>query len=364
MSVKKDVAALFPLIPPERNRDQIPRSIVQDVHRQLVKDFGKGTPRTWSGSRPYTWNQNPIKGVSHSILPSTIDVIRVKNRTLASLYTKTSKYYTPATVQGFKHVDKSCIVVDENDQIVLIYMTAASDPLITKAVARARFLVEKMRSYHKKKRRTFYNSGMDGGERGYYGENYMDGMIRAMKNKYGRQFIDYQPRKPEAMKDKEFLYDLVYTYSALYELEKRYAPAVAEYRKKLVTDANYPHLFPGVPLDMQPATGVGASVNFASRIHKDSSMIGTTETIMWTPPSKKGEQQMFVLPELHLVFELSKQPCVMLISPEIVHGTVDTGDHGGYGFVSITKKNLLSDTEYTQAWYEHWHAKFSGRETL
>lgn len=350
---------LFKAIPPERGRTPIPRTIVQRVSAALGR-FPK-VPRGWSRSWEFKWRNNPVKDSPHLHIPSDIKVIRVKNRRAVSMFTTKSVYYKESDIGGLRLIDSSCVVVDDTNHIVLLFMVGRSDGAIAGALSRAPALMEKMRGYYRKKPTSFYNSGTSKSDRrGYYGENYMDGMIRSMKPNYGRQFLDYQPRKPAAMEDAGFLTDLVFTYGALYELEKRYAPAVARYREELSLAADFPGLFPGVPLSLQPATGVGASIDFASRIHKDSSMIGTTETIMWTP-CDKGHRQLFVVPEVSLAFDLSKEPCVMLISPEIVHGTAYTGEHGGLGFVAITKKNLVSTTAHTKQWYQKWKARFTKR---
>ena len=80
----------------------------------------------------------------------------------------------------------------------------------------------------------------------------MDGMIRYFKgseNKQGGTVISYQPRKVEADDDEEFLFNLIYTYCSLYELEKRYCPDIARYRFELARDAGYVGAFPNVPLE-------------------------------------------------------------------------------------------------------------------
>ena len=38
-----------------------------------------------------------------------------------------------------------------------------------------------------------------------------------------------------------------------------------------------------IPLELNPSTCMGASINFSSDTHSDSSVVGTTETIIWRP---------------------------------------------------------------------------------
>jgi hypothetical protein len=186
----------------------------------------------------------------------------------------------------------------------------------------------------------------------------MDGMIRNMKRTYGVQFIDYQTRHVQADEDEGFLHDLIFTYAAMYELEKKYCPAIAEQRLRLAKQYEFPGTFPGVPLKMHPATGVGASENFCSRIHADSSIHGITETIMWTPP-RKGKHMYFIVPDYKLAFDLSHMPCVILQAPHVPHGTANTGNHGGFGFVNVSKRSLLTDTPFLKAWYKTWNRHIS-----
>jgi hypothetical protein len=183
----------------------------------------------------------------------------------------------------------------------------------------------------------------------------MDGMIRyyLSNSTPTGTMISYQPRKPEAMEDEDFLFYLVYSYCALYELEKRYCPDVAKYRYELAKGAGFVGAFPNVPLDRHCATGVGASFNFASSIHNDSGMAGMSETIIWTLPEKPNKQY-FISPTLKMVFDLSTENAVIFQPPKIPHSTASTGEHKGYGFVNITKANLVGETAITKHYYDLW----------
>jgi hypothetical protein len=190
----------------------------------------------------------------------------------------------------------------------------------------------------------------------YSGKNWMDGMIRyhvGLKDKKGGNIIAYQPRKLEANYDDDFLYNLVYSYCALYELEKKYCPAVAMYRFALAKEADFVGALPNVPLFRHCATGLGGSLDFASSIHDDSGIKGLSETIIWTK-CNEGEHQLFVCPPIKMCFDLSAHPAVIFQPPKIPHGTVSSGNHGGYGFVNITKQNLVAKTELTKYYYKVW----------
>jgi len=108
----------------------------------------------------------------------------------------------------------------------------------------------------------------------------------------------------------------------------------------LAKNAGFVGAFPNVPLDRHCATGVGASLDFASAIHADSGMEGMSETIIWSLP-EKGKKQYFVSPTLKMAFDLSDENAVIFQPVKIPHGTASTGEHKGFGFVNITKKNLV-----------------------
>jgi len=45
---------------------------------------------------------------------------------------------------------------------------------------------------------------------------------------------------------------------------------------------------------------------------------------------------------------LINRNCVLYQPPKDHHHTMNTGNHGGYGFVILSKSNLICDTEYTE----------------
>ena len=49
-----------------------------------------------------------------------------------------------------------------------------------------------------------------------------------------------------------------------------------------------------------------------------------------------------------------KDDCMIYQVGTDPHGTLNTGEHGGVGFVNLSKKNLLCTTPYIQKWYKLW----------
>jgi hypothetical protein len=56
-----------------------------------------------------------------------------------------------------------------------------------------------------------------------------------------------------------------------------------------------------------------------------------------------------------MAFDLSNENAMILIPPKISHGTANTGEHGGFGFVIITKANLVFNTPLNKEWYNAWN---------
>jgi hypothetical protein len=103
-----------------------------------------------------------------------------------------------------------------------------------------------------------------------------------------------------------------------------------------------------------PATSLGASENFASALHDDSGIKGITESIIW---SKVGQdkESYFVNDQTKMAFDLSDENAMILIPPKVSHGTANTGEHGGFGFVIITKANLVFNTPLNKEWHSAWN---------
>ena len=374
MSVNK----LFSELSVERKRKNIPKNIVDKALREVDKIKKIKYPkRNWD----FFWGDNPNKEY-----PLIIDLPHIELKELKPYkknFVDNVVFYDEKKVkkENLKYVDKSCVITYKGE-ILIVYITAEYDKAITKATERLEQLGVGMEKYYPVKDSSFYtpfqlvNSKQDiakslvynreqKSKPRYYGKNWMDGQIKYFKGGTGDvtgTIISYQPRKPEAYDDEEFLYNLVFSYCSLYELEKRYAPAVAKWRLELAQDAHKVPAIPGVPLDRHPATGCGASLNFASAIHNDSGMNGLTETIFWNTPSK-GNKQYFVSPQIGCVFDLTKHNAVILQPPKIPHGTLNSGNHQAYGYVNITKQNLVAKTDLNREWYEKWKTYLNSQKS-
>ena len=279
-----------------------------------------------------------------------------------------------------KLIDKSCVVVYKGE-IQIVYITEEYDKAITKATEKLKELGEQMNKYHRTKKKSFYSSFKLGAtteeekEEAHYfkkethkddkykGSNWLDGLINFYLSpcshypdrKYGT-LTTYQPREWEANNDDDFMFNLGYSYCALQELEKRYAPAITDERINKAKKAEFIGAIPNIPLERLAATGLGGSHNFSSVIHSDSGIEGLTETIFWTK-CDEGKEQYFVSPTIKMYFDLSKHNAIILQPPKIPHGTADTGEHGGYGFVNITKQRCIekgTNIKSHIAWKEYF----------
>ena len=368
---------LFGSLADDRKRKKISPSILKRVFKEVDKI--SRIPYKTKEYKDIYWGENPNRGES-----LIIDLPHIELESITPVpedFINTAVFYDEKKIkqQKMKYVDESCVITYKGE-IMIVYITEKTDKAITKATERISALVPKFVEYYPVKADTFYTpfkltkSGASKKEKDeanafkrkntatarYTGKNWMDGMIRYFQgkaNKQGGTMITYQPRKPEADDDDDFLFDLVYTYSALYELEKRYAPDIAKYRLELAKKAEFVGAFPNVPLDRHCATGVGASLDFASAIHNDSGISGLSETIIWNLPAE-GKKQYFISPTISLVFDLSKHKAIIFQPPKIPHSTVSTGNHQGIGLVNISKANLLADTDLNKKWFSIWRNSF------
>lgn len=364
---------LFNELKDERKRKKIKPSILKRVYTELNK-----IPKISYKKKEYKdiyWGDNPYRTDC-----LTIDLPHIELDEIYPMrkdFVKKAVFYDEDKVkkEGMKYVDESCVITYQGE-IMIVYITEDTDRAITKATERIADLAIKMEQYYPVKEDTFYtpyvltdkNASLKEkkeavklkakfkAEPRYTGKNWMDGMIKyfkGVKNSQGGTMITYQPRKVEADEDDEFLFNLVYTYCALYELEKRYTPAIAKHRYNLANSAEFVGAFPGVPLSRHCATGVGASLDFASAIHNDSGISGLSETIIWNLP-EANMKQYFISPTLKLVFDLTKKKAIIFQPPKVPHSTLSTGNHRGVGLVNITKANVVADTDLNKKWFSIW----------
>jgi hypothetical protein len=369
---KEKIDTLFKGLPEIRRRIPIPETILNRVFSEVDKIEKIPFKRKhWDG---IFWGDNPI---TEDVFTLDIPRIEVADMTYTEDIHGNAVFYDEARIkkEKIKYVNKSCIITHKGE-IVLVYITARTDKSVKKASERLRRLGEQMDTYYPVKSKTFYtpfaftktNPTAEEKKKTnefkkkhtstdrYNGKNWMDGMIRyhlGLKDKKGGTMISYQPRKVEANDDEEFLFNLVYSFCALYALEKKYCPAVAKYRYQLAHDCGFVGAMPNVPLERHCATGLGGSYDFASSIHDDSGIKGLTESIIWSK-CNKGSHQLFVCPPIKMCFDLSNNEAIIFQPPKIPHGTVSSGNHGGYGFVNITKANLVAKTEITKQYYSLW----------
>ena len=367
------IIRLFNELPDERKRKKINSNLLIKVFKEVDKI--KKIPFRKKHYEGIYWGDNPYRD---NVL--TIDLPHLELEDITPVpedFIDKAVFYDEKKVkaQKMKYVDESCVITYKGE-IMIVYITEETDKAISKATERIEALVPKFELYYPVKEDTFYTpfkltkkdpslkdkeeaskfKKKHKAEPRYTGKNWMDGMIRyfkGVKNKQGGTIISYQPRKVEAEKDYDFLFDLVYTYCSLYELEKRYCPDIAKYRLELASNAGFIGAFPNVPLERHCATGVGASLDFASAIHNDSGISGLSETIIWNLP-ERNMKQYFISPTIKLVFDLTKKKSIIFQPPKIPHSTLSTGDHKGVGLVNITKANLVADTELTKKWYSIW----------
>jgi len=355
----------------ERKRQTAPQSVVAKAEAD-VKKLERIPYKKMSAQKASElhWGENPDKSQSVLIDLPIIDVPELRIR---SVKNKTI-YHTPASMkrEGFRMIDKGCIVTHKGE-ILTIYITGADDKAVRECAKHMNELIDQMKAYYPRKADTFY-SGFDlvadktkraeakakraektkgQNPQKYHGWNALDGMIRHFTAVQHGNVYTYHPRNPIASFDSDFLYNLIYTYNSIYALEKRYAPAVANYRYDKAHAVNKAPAIPGDPIKNLPATSVGASEDFASALHDDSGIKGITESIVWSKV-EPGKRSYFVNDQTKMAFDLSKDNAMIMIPPKVSHGTANTGDHGGCGFVIITKANQVWDTADNREWQKLW----------
>jgi carbonic anhydrase len=357
-----------------RNRFEAPQEIVrqalQDVEKISKIPYKKMSEKK---SKFFFWGENPVKDVPAVLIDlPIIEVETLRKRDVR----KDVIFHTLESMkkEGFKMFNKGCIVV-HNGEILTIYITGKDDKALSESAKHLYDLGKQFTEYYPRKEATFYThdkillkgnptlkekrafkknmSKVEKTDR-YYGFNALDGQIKYYSAPNHSAVIDYHPRKPEASFDEKFLYNLIFSYASLYMLEERYAPAVAKYRLMKAEQVEKAEAIPGVPLKDLPATSLGMSENFASALHDDSGIKGITESIMW---SKVGQdkESYFVNDQTKMAFDLSDENSMILIPPKVSHGTANTGEHGGFGFVIITKANLVFNTPLNKEWHSAWN---------
>lgn len=370
---------LFSRLAENRKRRPINPDIIKRVNKELDKLDRMPLKTKKGGYDNLFWADNPYGDNKEGVLTIDLPVVELDHiEPVPEDFINKAVFYDEKKVreQKIKYVKESCIITYKGE-IMIVYITSKDDPAISKALEKIAVLQEQVAQYYPVKSNTFYTpyklTGKDATKKDkadatkfkakqvadarYTGKNWMDGMIRyfnGAKNQQGGTMISYQPRSIEAYNDEEFLFNMVYTFSALYSLEKRYAPNIAKYRYELAKKVGFIGAFPKQDLERHCATGLAITVDFASAIHNDSGLKGMTETIAWVPPTDKKSKQYFISPTIKLVFDLTNYKTCILQPPRVPHSTLQSGFHTGVGLVNITKANLVADTELTTNWYKIW----------
>ena len=252
------------------------------------------------------------------------------------------------------HIEESCIILNEDNEIVNVFITEDQDKNICEILKNHKRFYELTKKYQKKKKNMFYSVRFKRKSKGkpiegtikprikYGGENYLYGTQRFLHPVERKQMIRFFPIKEnysdEFMKLKRDLF------VGLADLEKLHIPVVAEHRYNLTKD--YPCVFRGLTRDRFSPTCMGSSYNFSNQPHSDSSVKGTMESILFAGrPNYKFKNDKY-----NIVFHLKKN-CVLYQPPTDLHHTIDTGSHGGYGYVLLSKVNLCCKTKYTKELY-------------
>jgi len=360
----------------DRRRMNAPKAVVERAIADVKKMESIPLKHKMSPQKAseFFWGENPVDDVpSVAIDLPIIEIDKLYEREIR----KKAVFHSVASLkkEGFRIITKGCIVVHKGE-IITIYLNSDNDPALKEGGKHLEALGKQFLKYLPRKKPTFYtknnifsrdkaeqkrildeNRGRTAEDR-YYGWNALDGMMRYFSGNKKQVILDYHPRSPEAMRDNDFLYNLIYSYNAIYALEKRYAPAVAKYRLQKAEAVDKAETIPGDPLKYLPATSLGTSSDFASALHDDSGIRGITETIFWSKTTG-GAESYFVNDKAKLAFDISKKNAIVLIPPKISHGTAHTGEHGGFGFVIITKANQVANTELNKEWYKAWKQYFA-----
>ena len=259
-----------------------------------------------------------------------------------------------------KQVNKSGIFIcNKTFRILCIFITSDDDDNIKLIMKNCRDVIKGFKKYYPVKKKLFY-SGCDHiiennikikkkRPDGYTGFNWLDGMQRYLHPIKKHQIITYYKRNKNA--DDEFIIKLLKLYCGLYWLETQHVPNIAQIRLQNSIDCNFPGVFgKELPLRYNPATSVGSSLSFSSIPHVDSS-IKLTDSIIWEPDFENKIIPYIFRNSYAKINFLIDKPCMIYQPTKDLHGTVNTGEHNGVGFVNLSKSNLLNKTDYLKNWY-------------
>ena len=358
--IKKNVAI-------DRQREKVPKLVLDRVKKELDKLQVSFKRETLDAEYFWGWCPDGTSGNAVEIKLPVIEVQVPKNP--KKLETSKPVQYNN---QKWETIKKSCIVADkETKRLLAVFVYKDDCPAIKQALKYCdKDFLDKWDRYYPEKSHQFYSAFGDSDKRRkfekagagsrYEGKNWLEGLQRYLDGSKGHNIIAYYKRSPEANKDYDFLFKLIYMFSAMYKIEKAIVPKPANFRYDLAKASDFVGCFTsGIPIELCPSTSMGGSVNFASSSHADSSTRGTLESIFWLPPNnKKGIKQTFTNNIAEKYFDINKECCIFQVGTDL-HGTAPTGEHGGYGFVNLSKKILIGDTKYNKSWYNAWRRFFA-----
>lgn len=356
---------IFNVIKPKRKRKLIPKSVIQKVKQNLARMTAKPKKKL----HPYFYWEGTTNDEEAITLDLPIIYVDAKKKGTSYVFDEKTKMKP-----NWRLIQKSCIVVDrQTNRLLAVFVYSKDDPNIGKVLDMCENdeLIKQMDLYYPKKTAQFYSgfsSKLDEktGKQikleqkvGYSsGRNYLIGLQRYLDGTVGHNIFSYFPREVEANEDNLFLTRLLTLYCGMYQLEKVHCPQAAKYRYDIAKEVNFLGAFtPSLPLELCPITSAGASISFASYSHDDSSVKGTTETILWRPNKKSDKPYIFANSIAELYFDI-KDDCMIYQVGTDSHSTIDTGEHGGTGYVLLSKAILLYNTPYTHKWYNLWRRWF------
>jgi len=355
-------------LPEERRRIPLSQKIISQIKKD-IDNMPNSKLKKKKFDNDLFWGYVP-KDIQNKLPPLVYDLPIIYDTTLFNY--KTQKALMECSKpnvylnQPFDNINKSCVCVEkETNRILWIFLKGSDDPAISYCLKHANDIIELDDKYLKLKSKDFYSQHFFRGatkikyeakkdrpktDNRYTGKNWLDGLQKYLDGHKGHQVISYYPMKMEGQKDEYFRYIQARLYAVLYAIEKRYSPQTAQYRYELARDVGMVSSQPNLPIELNPATSMGSSIDFCSSYHSDSSIRGTLETIIWKGAKKKS---LFVNGYSGHYFNLNDD-CMILQVGTDYHGTAPTGEHGGLGFVNLSKTLLLANTRYSHKWYSLW----------
>lgn len=314
------------------------------------------------------WEKNETSShlpVDYKRLP--LDLLIVKRRAGAPSFFVDDPAYKK-TVAKYRLLDASCIVCtpktnrttkEKGYSIICVFVTEVTVPSFARLHDDARRAQDEARE-NLKPRHSFAVGGDYARDPDYKdkranvmqermnGTIWNDGLqtwTTATPGWQGMYFTQYFRRRPGTSP-----VEFAHPYVGMYATERLVVPAVARLRLKMSQRRDdratkvgpLPSAFKALPLKWMPATQVGISDNFSVKTHNDSCIAGVTESIFWA--NRNLKRLRFAVTSCDVMFDIGKQPCLLFMKGNEMHGTVPGGT-GSCGLVLISKRNTLQQFE-------------------